>query len=139
MAFKYINRHEIAGFCTVDVEVRDLKNGDSVAEVAVATNHSYKIQDKWHEETEYHNCIFYRKLAESAAETLKKGAAVFVVGRSYTRKWTGKDGKERTRREVIVDHFHPIVHVKKEKDAAAGQDAHDEAPPMDDSTAGFGQ
>ncbi len=141
MRFQYINRHEIAGFCG-KVDLRYMPSGDPVIDLSVATVNSWKDkQGQWHDDTEWHSCIFYRQLAEAANEVLQKGSAVYIVGRSHTREWTAKDGSTRKRKEIIVEHFHPVVHVRSQKDRsdeAPGGEAPDSG--MDASSmAGFDQ
>jgi single-strand DNA-binding protein len=55
-----------------------------------------KTSGERQEETEWHRVVFYDRLAEIAGEYLKKGKSVYVEGRLKTRKWTDKDGVERT-------------------------------------------
>ncbi|MDO5693509.1 MAG: single-stranded DNA-binding protein [Pseudomonadota bacterium] len=126
MRLQYINRHEVAGFCG-NVELRYMPSGDAVLDLSVATTNSWKDKEgKWHDDTEWHSCIFYRKLAEEAAKELQKGSAVYLVGRAHTREWTAKDGSPRKRKEIIVDSFHVIAYTRSDKERAP-----DDAPPAD--------
>lgn len=58
----------------------------------------YSIPD-----SEWHNLVFYRRLAEIAGEYLKKGSQVYVEGKIQTRKWQDKEGKDRYTTEIIVN------------------------------------
>lgn len=142
MRFQYINRQEVAGFIGKPIELRYMPSGDAVLDVSVATTNSWKDKNgEWHDDTEWHNCIFYRQLAEDAATALKKGGAVYVVGRTFTREWEAKDKSKRKRKEIIVESFHPIHYerTEKEKDAAPlnGEVPPDAMPPA--NMAGFDQ
>lgn len=126
MRFQYINKQVVAGFVGKAIELRYMPSGDAVLDLSVATTNSWKDkQGEWHDDTEWHNCIFYRKQAEEAAAALSKGAAVYVEGRTFTREWEAKDKSKRKRKEIIVDTFHVIHHVRSEK-------GKDNAPPPDD-------
>ena len=85
-----------------DPEVRYMPNGEAVANFSIATSENWK--DKNGERvsrTEWHNITLYRRLAEVAGQYLKKGSQVYIEGRIQSRKYTGKDGVERTAYEII--------------------------------------
>lgn len=97
-----VNRVILVGNLGKDPEIRYMPNGDAVANFSIATSESWK--DKSGERvtrTEWHNIIIYRKLAEIAGQYLKKGSSVYLEGRIQSRKYTGKDGIERTAYEII--------------------------------------
>jgi len=142
MRFHYINRQEIAGFAGKTVELRHLPSGDAVLDLSVATTNSYKDRDgQWHDTTEWHSCIFYRQLAEDAAELLTSGAPVHIIGRTATREWEATDKSKRKRKEVIVESFRALHHLRTErdvaKDGATPADPPDGATPPSGSMAGF--
>ena len=158
MRFQYINKQIVAGFIGKDIELRYMPSGDAVLDVSVATTNSWKDkQGEWHDDTEWHNCIFYRKQAEEAAAVLSKGTAVYVEGRTFSREWEAQDNSKRRRKEIIVDTFHVIHHVRNEKvkdDAPSGADTDNDAlppkknpptnkkgdtPPSNSNMAGFDQ
>lgn len=98
-----VNKVILVGNLGRDPEVRYMPNGDAVANFSIATSESWK--DKSGERvsrTEWHNIVIYRKLAEIAGQYLKKGSSVYLEGRIQSRKYTGKDGIERTAYEIIV-------------------------------------
>lgn len=100
-----INKVILVGNCARDAEMRHLPNGDAATNVTIATSESWKDKttgDK-KELTEWHRCTFFRKLGEIAGQYLKKGTQVYVEGRLQTRKWTDKEGVERTTTEIVVD------------------------------------
>ena len=76
----------------------------SVANVALATSESYKDKSgSKQEKTEWHNLVFYRRLAEIAGQYLTKGSQIYVEGKLQTRKWQTKEGQDRYTTEIIVD------------------------------------
>ena len=145
MRFPYINRQVVAGFVGKSPELRHLPSGDAVLDLSVATTNSWKdTNGEWHDDTEWHNCIFYRKLAEQAAEVLAQGTAVYLEGRTYTREWEAKDQSKRKRKEVIVENFHVIQYVRSDKSqsqaaTAAEQPEGDAANVVPQNMAGFDQ
>ena len=97
-----VNKVILLGNLGRDPEVRYMPNGEAVANFSIATSESWK--DKNGERvtrTEWHNITLYRRLAEVAGQYLKKGSQVYIEGRIQSRKYTGKDGIERTAYEII--------------------------------------
>src|SRR5690606_16759195 len=54
------------------------------------------------ERTEWHRVVFFNRLAEIAAEYLRKGSKVYVEGSLRTRKWQGQDGQDRYTTEIVA-------------------------------------
>lgn len=88
-----------------DPEHRTLESGAEVVRFSLATSESYKNkQGEKVEETQWHTCIAWRKLAGIINNHAKKGMQVAVRGKMTYRKWE-KDGIQRTSAEVVVDEF----------------------------------
>ncbi|HEX5363832.1 MAG TPA: single-stranded DNA-binding protein [Gallionella sp.] len=99
-----VNKVILVGRLGKDPETRYMTNGEAVTNVSLATSENYKDKSgEKQERTEWHNLVFYRRLAEVAGEYLKKGSQVYVEGRIQTRKWQDKEGKERYTTEIIVN------------------------------------
>lgn len=98
-----VNKAILIGNLGKDPELRHMPNGDAVVNFSVATSDSYKDRDgNKQEKTEWHNVVIYGKLAEIAAQYLKKGSTVYLEGRIQTRKWQ-KDGVDRYTTEIIAN------------------------------------
>jgi len=99
-----VNKVIILGNVGKDPEVRHMQNGDSVVSVSVATSESWKDKNSGEskENTEWHRVTFYRKLAEVAANYLRKGSSVYIEGRLETKKWTDKAGVERYTTGIVA-------------------------------------
>jgi single-strand DNA-binding protein len=71
--------------------------------VSLATTDSWKDKQsgEQQEKTEWHKVVFFGRLAEIAAEYLRKGSQIYVEGRIQTRKWQGKDGQDRWTTEIV--------------------------------------
>jgi len=76
------------------------------------------------EKTEFHNITLYRKLAEIAAQYLKKGSLVYLEGKIQSRKYTGKDGIERTAYEIVCSEMKMLGGK-----AEGGEGQHNPPPP----------
>lgn len=101
-----VNKVILVGNLGKDPEVKYLDNGVAVANFSLATTESYKNkQGEKVSQTEWHNIVVWRGLAEVAEKYLKKGASVYVEGKVRTRKWEDKDGNTRYNTEILVDNM----------------------------------
>ena len=97
-----LNKVILIGNLGRDPEVRYMPNGEAVCNFSIATSETWKDQHgQKQERTEWHAITLYRRLAEVAGQYLKKGSQVYIEGRIQSRKYTGKDGIERTAYEII--------------------------------------
>lgn len=97
-----LNKVILIGRLGKDPETRYLPNGDAVCNFSIATDESWKDKNGQRQtRTEWHAITMYRKLAEIAAKYLQKGSQVYIEGRIQSRKYTGKDGIERTAYEIV--------------------------------------
>lgn len=98
-----VNKVILIGNLGKDPETKHLPSGSAVSNVTLATSESWKDQSgEKQERTEWHNVVFYGKLAEIAGEYLHKGSKVYVEGSIRTRKWTDKEGNDRYTTEIIA-------------------------------------
>jgi single-strand DNA-binding protein len=99
-----VNKAILIGHLGKDPEVRYMPNGEAVANVSIATSENWKDKSgEKQEKTEWHNLVFYKRLAEIVGEYLKKGSQIYVEGRLQTRKWQTKEGQDRYTTEIIVN------------------------------------
>jgi single-strand DNA-binding protein len=104
MASKGVNKVILLGNLGADPEVRHMPSGDAVANIRIATSESWKDkQGQVQERTDWHNVVFFGKLAEIVKQYLHKGSKVYIEGKLRTRKWQAKDGSDRYSTEVVVD------------------------------------
>ena len=97
-----LNKVFLIGRLTRDPELRFMPNGEAVCNFGLATSEKWKNKNgEPAEKTEFHNITLYRRMAEVAGQYLKKGSQVYIEGRIQSRKYTGKDGIERTAYEII--------------------------------------
>lgn len=101
-----VNKITLVGRLGADPEVRTLESGAMVAKFGMATSESYKDKSgEWQEQTEWHDVVLWRGLAERAQEYLKKGSLVYLEGKLTHRKWQDKDGNPRKTTEVVANYF----------------------------------
>lgn len=101
-----VNKVILVGNLGKDPEVRYLDNGVAVANFSLATTENYKNkQGERVSQTEWHNIVFWRGLAEVAEKYLKKGDSVYVEGKLRTRRWEDKDGNPRYTTEILADNM----------------------------------
>lgn len=127
-----INKVTLVGNLGRDPEVRRLDNGVVVAKFSVATNESYKDKGgEWQTQTEWHDVVVWRQLAERAERDLKKGKLVYIEGKLTHRKYTDANNVDRYVTEVVGN----MVRILERSTDRPGQfpDASD-APPSDSST-----
>jgi single-strand DNA-binding protein len=100
-----INKVILVGNLGADPETRAMPSGSTVTNIRVATTESWKDKNTGdqQERTEWHSIAFFGRLAEVAAEYLRKGSQVYVEGKLRTRKWQDRDGNDRWSTEVIAN------------------------------------
>jgi len=97
-----VNKVIIIGNLGADPETRQFDNGGSVTNISVATSEQWtdKQSGEKRESTEWHRISFSGRLAEVAAQYLRKGSKVYVEGKLSTRKYQAQDGTDRYVTEV---------------------------------------
>lgn len=99
-----VNKVILVGNCGRDPEIRYLPSGQAVANVSVATSsrRKDKTSGEMVEETQWHRVTFFERLAEIVGEYVKKGTPIYVEGRLSYRKYTDKDGIEKTATDIVA-------------------------------------
>ena len=130
-----LNKVILIGNLGRDPETRYAPSGDAICNLTIATTETWKDKTtgERREATEWHRVVFFGRLAEIAAQYLKKGSQVYVEGRLQTRKWQDKDGQDRYTTEIRADEMKMLGSRQGQGgDAAMGrQDSggYDSAPP----------
>jgi len=101
-----VNKVILVGHLGADPEGRYTPSGVAVTTFNLATNETWKnAEGEQGDRTEWHRCVLYGKLAETASEYMKKGQMVYLEGRLRTRSWEDKDGIKRYTTEILGDGF----------------------------------
>ncbi len=100
-----INKVILVGNLGADPETRYMPSGGAVTNLSIATSESWKDKQtgEQKERTEWHKVAMFGRLAEIAAEYLRKGSQCYIEGKLRTRKWQDRDGNDRYTTEVIAD------------------------------------
>ena len=121
-----VNKVIIVGNLGNDPETRYMPSGTAVTNLSVATSRSWKDKQSGEqkEHTEWHKVAMFDRLAEIAAEYLRKGSQVYIEGRLQTRKWQDKDGNDRWTTEIVANEMQMLGGR-----AGSGAPAMNDAPP----------
>lgn len=118
----------LIGHLGQDPEIRRLENGTPVGRFSLATSESYKDSaGEWQTQGEWHNLVVWRQNAELAEKLLKKGALVYVEGKISYRKYTDKNGVERTSTDITVNSFRILGKKESAVTSEAKQESSKEA------------
>jgi single-strand DNA-binding protein len=117
-----VNKVILVGNLGRDPEIRHLEGGTALARFSLATSESYKDKSGQRiEQTEWHNIVVWRGLAELAEKYLKKGMTIYIEGKLRSRSWDDKEGHKRQTTEIVGDTF-TILNKKDGSDHSSGND-----------------
>ncbi len=106
-----VNKVTLIGNLGGDPEIRHLENGTMVGRFSLATNENYKDKEgNWQSQTEWHNVVVWRDLADRAEKLLKKGMQVYVEGKISYRKYQDKDGQDKYATDIVANTFRILGH-----------------------------
>jgi single-strand DNA-binding protein len=136
-----VNKVILIGNLGKDPEVRYMPSGSAVANVTLATSEQWKDKQSGErqERTEWHNIVFFNRLAEIAGEYLKKGSKVYVEGSLRTRKWQDKNGVDRYTTEIVVNDMQMLDGRGVAVDSSGGKEAQPASQPRETAAAGAGE
>lgn len=99
-----LNKAMIIGNLGADPETRYMPSGTAVVNLNIATTETWRDKQtgEQRERTEWHKVVLFARLAEIAAEYLKKGSKIYVEGSLKTRKWQDRNGNDRYTTEIIA-------------------------------------
>ena len=121
-----VNKVILVGHLGKDPEVRTLENGAKVANFSMATTESYKDKTTGEriDNTEWHNIVVWRGLADVAERFLKKGSLIYIEGKLQTRSYE-KDGVTRYSTDILA---RELTMLGKKADNPGGQGGGYNAP-----------
>jgi single-strand DNA-binding protein len=101
-----LNKVTLIGNLGKDPETQVLEGGIHLAKFTLATSESYKDdKGEMHTDTEWHNIITWRNLAEVVGKYLKKGSSIYIEGKIKTRSYEDKAGVKKYATEIIADNL----------------------------------
>ena len=133
-----VNKVILVGRLGRDPEVRHLESGATVANFSMATSETYKDRQtgEKREQTEWHNIVLWRGLAEVAEKYVKKGDMIYIEGKLRTRSWE-KDGVTRYTTEVVGDNMTMLGGGSSAAGSGGMQQKDYGAPPADTQSSGM--
>lgn len=124
-----MNKVILIGNVGTDPNVRYLDSGVCVAQIRMATTErGYTLQNGTQvpERTEWHNVIFWRKLAEIVESIVHKGDKIWVEGKIQSRNYTDQQGVQHHITEIMADNMEILV--RKNRDENRNENAQ---PPVE--------
>ncbi|MBE7176806.1 MAG: single-stranded DNA-binding protein [Mucilaginibacter polytrichastri] len=100
-----VNKVILVGHLGKDPELRSLEGNVSVASFPLATTEQFNKDGRKVEQTEWHNIVMWRGLADVASKYLQKGKLVYIEGKLRTRNFEDRDGIKRYTTEVVAESF----------------------------------
>jgi single-strand DNA-binding protein len=100
-----VNKVILVGHLGKDPEIRHLDNNVSVTSFPLATSETYNKDGRRVEQTEWHNIVMWRGLADIAAKYLRKGKLVYIEGKIRTRHYEDREGIKRYATEIVGESF----------------------------------
>ena len=118
-----VNKVIIVGTLGNDPEVKYSASGSAIANLSVATSEQWKDKQTGEkkEQTEWHRVVIFGKLAEVAAEYLRKGSQVYIEGQLRTRKWSDSNGLDRYTTEIVIPQMGGVMQMLGGKRDDSGQ------------------
>jgi single-strand DNA-binding protein len=101
-----LNKVMLIGNLGKDPEIRYFEGNLAKSRFTLATTEKFKDKNGvLSEQTEWHNIVLWRSLAENAEKMLKKGMQVFIEGKIQSREWTDKQGNKKSTVEIVAENF----------------------------------
>ena len=99
-----VNKVILIGNVGADPEVRYLEGGVAVTRFSLATTETYNNKNGERvSQTEWHNIVLWRNVAQIAEKYVKKGMTLYIEGRLRTRTWDDQNGNKRYTTEIYGD------------------------------------
>lgn len=116
-----VNKVILIGNVGKDPEIRHMENGTSKATFPLATTETYRDREGQRmEQTEWHNIVLWRGLAELAEKYIRKGKQLYIEGKLRTRSWEDRDGNKRYTTEIIADNITLLGGLQRREDQQGG-------------------
>ena len=136
-----MNKVELTGNLTKDVDYQKTASGISVSRFTLAVNRKYKKEDGT-TETDFINCVAWRNTADFITKYAHKGNKVGVTGSIQTRTYDAQDGTKRYVTEVVADEVELYTpksenENKPKTEAQAKQEVMKNFEPIDDDNLPF--
>lgn len=124
-----LNKVMLIGNVGKDPEVRHLESGATTASFTLATTERYKDKNgETKEQTEWHNIVCWRSLADIVEKYIRKGSQLYIEGRIRTRSYTDRDGNTRYITEINADNLQMLGRKGDAPSTTPPPPAHQQTP-----------
>lgn len=111
-----MNKIQLIGNITTNLETRVTTSGSNILPFTIATNENYKDKNGQKvEKAEFHSCVAFGKVGELIKTYCGKGSKIYVEGKLQTRSWDDKNGQKKFKTEIMVQN---IEFLSQRKDNA---------------------
>lgn len=101
-----MNKVILIGNLGKDPEIKYFENNIAKVSFSLATTEYYKDKNgQKTEQTEWHNIVMWRGLAENASKLLKKGSQIYLEGKIQSKQWIDKEGNKKNMTEILAENF----------------------------------
>ena len=115
-----INKVILVGNLGKDPEIKYLDGNIARVSFSLATSEFFKDKNgNKSEQTEWHNIVMWRSLAESAEKLLKKGMQIYLEGKLITRQWQDKEETKKNITEINAEMY--LILQKRENNVNPNQ------------------
>ena len=130
-----INRVELLGNVGKDPDIHTTQSGTIIANFSIATEDRRKdVQGNWQPETEWHNCVAFKRTAEIVRDYVRKGSKLYVTGKSTTESWEDKQtGAKRYATKVLVNELMLLSGKDEQNKVSYATPASDDTQDVDNS------
>ena len=121
-----MNKAQIIGNLCNDPEVRAMQNGDSVVNVTVASNETWKDKQTGERKSkaEFHRVVIFNQGLAKLIQYAIKGSKVYIEGQLQTRKWTDSNGVDKYTTEIVVKPYKGEIELLDSKKDNQDMSAH---------------
>ena len=99
-----MNKVQILGTITRDIEINYAPSGTAIAKLGIAVNKRYTSNGEKKEEVSYFNCVAFGKTGENINTYFQKGSRILISGELKEDRWE-KDGQKQSRISIVIDGF----------------------------------
>ena len=114
-----VNKVILVGNLGKDPELRYTPSGAAVATFSLATTNPFKDKEG-NKQTEWHNIVAWRQLAEICGKFLHKGRQVYIEGRIQTRSYDDRDGNKRYITEIVAENMQMLGNRDENQGSGGG-------------------
>ena len=111
----------LTGRLTADPELKTTPTGVPVTSFSIAVNRNYRSGEE--QQTDFINIVAWRQRAEFICKYFTKGSLIGIEGSIQTRKYTDKNGNNRTAFEVVVNNAQFVENKRDNSNVVANEPA----------------